>query len=95
MQLEYNVPRSFSIAILPILLLALSALSVGIARGLKGCCVPIACTLLFAYAAILPFTLKQEILMTYVLDRTLKHEGRFIAEQTGKSCPTDLKRSPK
>ena len=99
----YYVPLSFSIAIPLIFVLALSALSiiwriplsVGIARGLKGCCVPIACTLLLAYAAILPFTLKQEILMTYVLDRTLTHEGRFIAEQTGKSWPTDFKRSPK
>jgi hypothetical protein len=62
-------------------------LTVGVARGLRGCAVPIACLLLLAYSLLVPFTLRQESALNERLERTVQHEGRFMAEMTGKQWP--------
>ncbi|MCW3100485.1 MAG: hypothetical protein JWL77_6103 [Chthonomonadaceae bacterium] len=62
-------------------------LSVGVTRGLRGCAVPIACLLLLAYSLLVPFTLRQESALNERLERTVQHEGRFMAEMTGKQWP--------
>jgi len=62
-------------------------LTVGIVRGLRGCAVPIACLLLLAYSLLVPITLHQESALEDRVQRTVQHEGRFMAEITGKRWP--------
>jgi hypothetical protein len=62
-------------------------LTVGLVRGLRGCTVAITCVLLLAYCLVVPFTLRQESIMNEGLKRTLRHEGRFMAELSGKEWP--------
>jgi hypothetical protein len=62
-------------------------LSVGLARGFRGCAVPIACTLLLAYGMLVPLTLRQESVIGEGLKRTVQYEGRYIAELEGKEWP--------
>lgn len=62
-------------------------LSVGVVRGLRGCAVPISCILLLAYGVLVPMTLRQEIALEEGMQRTVQHEGRFMAEIAGKSWP--------
>ena len=62
-------------------------LSVGVVRGLRGCAVPIACLLLLAYSLLVPMTLRQESVLEARMQRTVQHEGRFMAEMIGRHWP--------
>jgi hypothetical protein len=61
--------------------------SVGVARGLRGCAVPIACTLLLIYGITVPITVRQENRIDGGLKRSIQHEGRYIAELSGNEWP--------
>ena len=62
-------------------------LSVALARGFRGCAVPIACALLLAYAALLPITLRLESAADEGIRHSLHHEGRYLARIGGTEWP--------
>lgn len=62
-------------------------LSVGVARGLRGCAVPIACLLLLVYGLLVPLTLRQESALDARMQRTVQHEGRLMAEMIDRQWP--------
>jgi hypothetical protein len=81
---------------IPALTLALSIMvslicrvpvSTGVMRGFKGLGIPAACLLFLAYAVTLPMTLRQENRTKQHLQQMLQHEGRYLAELTGRTWP--------
>jgi len=62
-------------------------LSVALVRGFRGCAVPIACTLLLVYAALLPITLATERFVDSGVRQSLQHEGRYLAGLSHKTWP--------
>ncbi len=77
----------------PLLLTAALALSsrivrvpvtVGIVRGLRGLAVPIGCGLLLLYGGLVLGTARQEARVSDALRRMVRHEGRYLAEITGR-----------
>lgn len=62
-------------------------LSAGLVRGFSGLAVPVACVLFLGYAGLILVTLRHEAEIDYGLNRTLQHEGRYLAELSGKEWP--------
>jgi hypothetical protein len=62
-------------------------LSVGVIRGLKGIALPLACGFALAYAVLVPFIIGREAALETALTRTVQHEGRYLAELSGKPWP--------
>src|SRR5579862_3123253 len=69
-------------------------LNVGIARAFRGLAAPLAATLFLAYAGMMLCTVRAESVLQVGLDRTVKNEGQYIAELSGKLWPrADVARS--
>ncbi|HLK55615.1 MAG TPA: hypothetical protein VKU00_03575 [Chthonomonadaceae bacterium] len=62
-------------------------LSVGLVRGFRGMAVPIACALLLLYSGLVIVTLRQENQVEAGMRGSMQHEGRYMAELTGKTWP--------
>jgi hypothetical protein len=62
-------------------------LSVGLARGLRGVAVPVCCFLFLVYGGLALVTAHKEAQASYVLARTMEHEGRYYAELAGRTWP--------
>ncbi len=62
-------------------------LSVGLARGCRGSAVPVACILLLLYGVLVPILVRQEGRTEVGMQRTVQHEGRLMAELSGKPWP--------
>jgi hypothetical protein len=62
-------------------------LSVGVARGLRGCAPVIGCALLLAYSGLIIGMARQEKIVMTGMERTLQHEGRYLMELNGKEWP--------
>lgn len=61
-------------------------LATGMSRGLTTA----GCLLIFVYAGMLPATLRAESRLNHTLDRTLQHEGRFIASELKTTWPAAM-----
>lgn len=61
--------------------------SVGVARGLRGLALPVACALLLLYANLVVKTVEQETRVRGELAESMRHEGRYLARLAGKPWP--------
>jgi hypothetical protein len=66
-------------------------ISVGLTRGFAAAAMPLACILILVYGGLIPVTLRHEQRLQYALDRTLQHEGKYIAELSGQQWPGPVK----
>ncbi|HLJ57321.1 MAG TPA: hypothetical protein VKT77_19950, partial [Chthonomonadaceae bacterium] len=62
-------------------------LSVALVRGFRGCAVAIASVIVLIYAATLPVTFRLERISDDGIRQSMRHEGRYLAEQGGSSWP--------